>query len=220
MNNSMRLGFLLALLFVSASLREMIGRNGSARTRWGLAREGHYRKFPASGAKILWRTPIAAGYAGPAVAMVACMSTDRVAGVPCPGDPFQRGKYPGLSGFLHHSADGKVILAEGYSLRYNDELRGGPAGHAVHLRCKVLYAGRRGAIFAATKRQRRSGMVRKFKMTVADADVGLLGQPVIDGDKSFALHLQQHRIPSTEQRRDHLEKSERQGAGLLSTGDL
>ena len=53
---------------------------------------------------------IAAGYAGPAVADGRVYVTDRVAGDSKPGDPFQRGKYPGLERvFCINAADGRVI---------------------------------------------------------------------------------------------------------------
>src|SRR5437762_1732511 len=40
---------------------------------------GILEKFPASGPKVLWRTPIAGGYAGPAVANGRVFVTDYVA---------------------------------------------------------------------------------------------------------------------------------------------
>jgi outer membrane protein assembly factor BamB len=52
--------------------------------------EGIIEKFPADGAKVLWRTPIAGGYAGPAVANGKVFVTDRVLakGEKNPEDPF------------------------------------------------------------------------------------------------------------------------------------
>ena len=47
--------------------------------RDGVWREnGLVDKFPASGPKVRWRTPIAEGYSGPAVAQGRVVITDRV----------------------------------------------------------------------------------------------------------------------------------------------
>ena len=54
---------------------------------------GIVEKFPAGGPKILWRTPIGGGYAGPAVlnGKVYVMDRQLAAGVANPADPFQKG---------------------------------------------------------------------------------------------------------------------------------
>src|SRR5258705_471279 len=69
----------------------------------------------------------AAGYAGPAVADGRVYVTDRVAGEDKPGDPFQRGKYPGLERvFCISAADGKVIWQKEYSCDYTMSYAAGP----------------------------------------------------------------------------------------------
>src|SRR5262245_58115037 len=51
---------------------------------------GIVRTFPKDGPKVMWRTPIAGGYSGPAVANGKVYVTDRVLGQDAknPDDPF------------------------------------------------------------------------------------------------------------------------------------
>ena len=56
--------------------------------RDGVWREtGIVQKFPADGPKVMWRTPIGAGYAGPAVASGRVYITDRVLNAGAQNDP-------------------------------------------------------------------------------------------------------------------------------------
>src|SRR5437868_5870847 len=78
-------------------------------TRDGVWREGGVlSQFPAGGPKVLWRVPVAGGYAGPAVAagrvyVFDYQSTDGVS-----NDPGQRGPRQGKERVLCLSAaDGK-----------------------------------------------------------------------------------------------------------------
>src|SRR5438552_18640620 len=66
--------------------------------RDGVWREtGIVDKFPSEGPKVRWRTPIAAGYSGAAVADGKVFVMDRVLseGVKAPANPFQRGQIAG-----------------------------------------------------------------------------------------------------------------------------
>src|SRR5438094_10110044 len=58
---------------------------------------GILEKFPADGPKVRWRTPIGAGYTGPAVAndRVYLMDRQLASGVSNPSNPFDRGEIPG-----------------------------------------------------------------------------------------------------------------------------
>ena len=52
--------------------------------------EGILEKFPAGGPKVLWRAPVAGGYAGAAVAEGKVFVTDFVPAGDLPGDNFER----------------------------------------------------------------------------------------------------------------------------------
>src|SRR5947207_11460617 len=58
---------------------------------------GIIEKFPEKGPDIKWRTPVGAGYSGPAVANGRVYLTDRMLseGKKNPADPFARGSIPG-----------------------------------------------------------------------------------------------------------------------------
>src|SRR4051794_12549614 len=66
--------------------------------RDGVWREtGIIERFPPSGPKVLWRTPIAEGYAGPAVANGKVYITDyvRAKDVAAPNSGFDKGRFTG-----------------------------------------------------------------------------------------------------------------------------
>src|SRR5205807_3708528 len=71
--------------------------------RDGVWREtGILKEFPRGGPKVLWRTPIGGGYAGPAVAAGRVYVTDRVLaeGAKNPANPFGRDKVSGKERIL------------------------------------------------------------------------------------------------------------------------
>src|SRR5262245_48765579 len=91
--------------------------------RDGVWREtGIIEKFPADGPKILWRTPIDQGYAGPAVANGKVFVTDRVLAKNAknPDDPF--GKTTRVSGVERvlclDQAKGTVLWKQEYPSTY------------------------------------------------------------------------------------------------------
>src|SRR5580765_6675183 len=69
-------------------------------------------KFPATGAKVLWRVPVGAGYSSPTVAGGKVFILDRFlrTGATRPSDPFQRLSIPGVERLVClNEADGKTI---------------------------------------------------------------------------------------------------------------
>src|SRR6516164_3787266 len=74
-------------------------------------------KFPSGGPTIKWRTPIDAGYSGPAVANGKVYITDRVLakGATAPKNPFARTEIPGNERVIClNEADGKVLWVHEY----------------------------------------------------------------------------------------------------------
>src|SRR5438309_732681 len=86
--------------------------------RDGVWREtGLVDQFPAGGPPVRWRTPIAAGYAGPAVAGGRVYVLDRALaqGARNPDNPFQRGSIPGTERVLClNEANGQPLWQHRY----------------------------------------------------------------------------------------------------------
>jgi len=114
--------------------------SGSARAddwpQWlGPQRDGVWRetgildKFPAGGPTVRWRTPISAGYSGPAVAGGRVFVTDRVLaeGAKDPKDPFKRGNTPSTERVIClNQADGKILWTYSYDCPYTISYPLGP----------------------------------------------------------------------------------------------
>ncbi|MCA8997617.1 MAG: PQQ-like beta-propeller repeat protein [Planctomycetaceae bacterium] len=97
--------------------------------RDGIWREsGILDKFPADGPKILWRTPIGGGYAGPAVVGDHVYVTDKVVTEGAdPSNPFQRGQTPSSERILCLNREsGEVIWEHKYPCVYTVSYPAGP----------------------------------------------------------------------------------------------
>src|SRR5829696_865549 len=90
--------------------------------RDGVWREAGLRQaFPKEGLKIRWRAPVAAGYAGPAVAGGRVFVLDRVPAPEArkPSDPFQRVMLPGIERVLcFNEVDGAPLWKHEYDCPY------------------------------------------------------------------------------------------------------
>jgi outer membrane protein assembly factor BamB len=158
--------------------------------RDGIWREkGIIEKFPAGGAKILWRTPIAAGYAGPAAAEGRVYVTDRVAAADKPGDPFQRGKYPGLERvFCINASDGNVIWQKEYSCDYTMSYALGPRATPVISDGKVYTVGGEGDVRCYKSDNGELVWSKKFNDDGSQTPMwGYSSSPLVDGDKLICV---------------------------------
>src|SRR5437870_5527365 len=103
----------LAIRFLATSARADDWPQWLGPKRDGVWREdGVLDRFPAGGAKVLWRTPIGSGYAGPAVAGGRVYLTDRVlkSGSRNPSDGFARGNLAGSERVLClDEATGEIV---------------------------------------------------------------------------------------------------------------
>jgi len=162
--------------------------------RDGVWREdGILDKFPAGGPKVRWRTPIAAGYSGPAVADGKVFITDRMlaAGAKNPKSPFGRkDRVGGTERVLClDDASGKVLWQHEYDCPYQVSYAAGPRTSPVVHQGKVYTLGTMGNLFCFDA---ASGKVLWSKDFVKDfnADVPLWGfaaHPLIDGDRLVCL---------------------------------
>jgi outer membrane protein assembly factor BamB len=116
--------------------------------RDGVWREtGIVEKFPPEGPPVRWRTEIAAGYAGPAVADGRVYVTDRVVAKEAkkPASPFERGHIAGTDRVLClNEADGKLLWKHEYDCPYTISYPLGPRTTPVVHEGKVYTLGAEG----------------------------------------------------------------------------
>jgi outer membrane protein assembly factor BamB len=98
--------------------------------RDGVWREGGIVEvFPKDGPRIRWRRALGAGYSGPVVAEGRVYVTDRElrGGRSNPGDPFSRGRVPGMERVVClDESDGRVIWQDEYACEYTISYPAGP----------------------------------------------------------------------------------------------
>ncbi|NNC88499.1 MAG: PQQ-like beta-propeller repeat protein [Akkermansiaceae bacterium] len=119
--------------------------------RDGIWREaGIVEKFPEGGPKVLWRTPIHRGYAGPAVADGRVYVIDREVSDPskAPANPFKTGKVPGNERLLClDAATGKVVWEQAYDCTYGISYAAGPRATPTVDGDRVYTLGAEGNLF-------------------------------------------------------------------------
>jgi outer membrane protein assembly factor BamB len=161
-------------------------------SRDGVWREtGILEKFPATGPKILWRTPISGGYAGPAVAdgRVYVMDYVRTAGDAKP-DPNARSEVKGKERVLClDAADGKPIWKHEYDCPYKISYATGPRCTPTLDEGKVYSLGAEGNLFCLDARK---GTVvwshdLKAEYKAETPQWGFTGHPLVDGNKLICL---------------------------------
>ena len=119
--------------------------------RDGVWREkGIVKKFPGNGPKILWKTKINRGYAGPAVSKgkVFIMDRELNKNAKSPDNPFSRGKIPGNERLLCIDADsGKLIWEKPYDCDYTISYSAGPRATPIVDKERVYTIGAEGNLF-------------------------------------------------------------------------
>jgi outer membrane protein assembly factor BamB len=111
---------------------------------------GITRKFSTNGPPVRWRTPIGAGYSGPAVANGRVYVTDRILsqGVNNPADPFQRGVIQGIERVqCLDEATGKILWHHDYDSPYTMSYPAGPRANPIVNDGKVYTLGAEGRLF-------------------------------------------------------------------------
>ena len=89
--------------------------------------EGLLERFPAGGPKVLWRTPIAGGYAGPAVAGGRVFVTDYVTEADIRQSNFERKTSTGTERVLClDEATGRILWKHEYPVTYTISYPSGP----------------------------------------------------------------------------------------------
>lgn len=149
-------------------------------------------KFPDGGPRVLWRTSIGAGYAGPSVAGGRVYIADRqlASGVSNPADPFQRGKIQGTERVLClNEADGKLVWKHEYDCPYTISYPAGPRVAPQVSGGKVYSLGAEGNLVCLDAKDGKLVWSRDFKKDCgAETPIwGFAGHPLIDGQKLICL---------------------------------
>jgi outer membrane protein assembly factor BamB len=184
---------LWASTFVSAASRADDWPQWLGPQRDGVWRENDLlERFPKSGPKERWRTPIGSGYAGAAVAGGRVYVTDRVlaGGAANPKNPFSRSPVNGQERVLClDEATGKIIWSHAYDCKYEISYPAGPRTTPVVQDGKVYTLGAMGHLFCLDADK---GLVLWSKNFVNDfaADPpmwGFAAHPLLDGQKLICL---------------------------------
>jgi outer membrane protein assembly factor BamB len=182
------------LLILSASVRADDWPQWLGPQRDAIWREtGILDKFPQGGPKVRWRTPIGAGYSGPAVANGRVYVTDRVLaeGARNPDNPFNpKARVPGKERVLClNEKTGELLWKHEYDCTYQISYADGPRATPLVRDGRVYTLGAMGNLFCLDAEK---GTVIWSKDFVADCKApvplwGFAAHPLLDGDKLICL---------------------------------
>jgi len=152
---------------------------------------GILEKFPAGGPKILWRTPIAGGYSGPAVAGGKVYVTDyvRTSGE-AKNDFATRAELNGQERVLClNAADGSILWKREYDCPYKISYPAGPRVTPTVSGGKVYSLGAEGSLFclSADKGDAIWSKDLKQEYKIEAPMWGFTGHPLLDGQKLICL---------------------------------
>ena len=153
---------------------------------------GILEKFPAGGPKVRWRTPIGAGYAGPAVANGRVYVLDRQLGQGAsqPANPFDKGTIPGTERVLClNEADGTIIWKQEYDCPYAVSYPAGPRATPAVRDAKVYTLGTEGNLLCLDAEKGTVIWAHDLKKDygIKTPMWGFAGHPLVDGRKLVCL---------------------------------
>ena len=146
---------------------------------------GIIQKFPDSGAKIVWRVPVAGGYAGPSVAGGRVYVTDYVTKENVKVDNFDRKTFSGTERVLClDEATGKEIWKHEYPVTYGISYPAGPRCTPNVHDGKVYTLGAEGHLFCfdAASGEMKWSRDLTSQYNTKTALWGYAGHPLIDGE--------------------------------------
>lgn len=164
----------------------------------GPQRDAHWREtgivksFPVDGPPVRWRTPIGAGYTGPAVADGRVFVTDRVLSkdAKVPANPFTRGLLHGSERVLClDQATGKILWQHEYDCPYDVSYPSGPRATPAVSGGKVWTLGTEGNLICLDAKDGKVLWAREFKKDLqAKTPIwGFAANPLLDGEKLICL---------------------------------
>ncbi len=151
---------------------------------------GLIETFPNGGPKILWRTPVAGGYAGPAVAGGRVFVTDYVTSEDVKVENFQRKQYTGTERVLClEEATGKELWKHQYPVTYGISYPAGPRCTPNVSDGNVYTLGAEGNLFCFDA---ASGQIKWSRDLTSEYNTktalwGYAGHPLIDGDRLICV---------------------------------
>lgn len=153
---------------------------------------GIIEKFPAGGPQVLWRIPIAGGYAGPAVAGDRVYVTDfqTNADINSLNEPGKRPQLKGKERVLCRDAKtGREIWTHAYDCQYAISYPAGPRCTPTVHEGKVYALGAEGHLFCLDAEQGTVLWSKDFKKDFqAKTPVwGFCGHPLVDGKKLICI---------------------------------
>ena len=151
---------------------------------------GILEKFPEGGPKILWRVPIAGGYAGPAVAHGRVYVHDYDASGDVTANPGKRSDRQGKERVLCLDAKtGEELWKHEHEVRYQISYAYGPRCTPTVAGDKVYTLGAEGRLCCLDAESGKElwSHELKEKYKVETPIWGFAGHPLVDGDKLFCL---------------------------------
>jgi outer membrane protein assembly factor BamB len=151
---------------------------------------GLLKRFPADGPSVVWRTPIAGGYAGPAVAGTHVFVTDYVTKDQIDGDNFDRKVLTGIERvWCLDRKSGQAVWTHSYPVKYDISYPAGPRCTPLVDGTRVYTLGAEGHLFCFEK---DSGQVLwqvhlPTKYETKTPLWGYAGHPMIDGDRLICI---------------------------------
>ncbi len=158
----------------------------------GIWREsGLMAEFPKQGLRIVWRTPIRGGYAGPAVANGRVYVTDFALkpNVHRPVDPFKRITQAGAERVLClDEATGKIVWTYNYDVEYTLSYSAGPRTTPAVDHDKVYALGAEGDLVCLSTADGKKIWSKHLSTEKTPTPIwGFAGHPLIDRDKLICL---------------------------------
>lgn len=151
---------------------------------------GLLKKFPEGGPKIRWRTPIAGGYAGPAVADGKVFVTDYVTADDVKVDNFRRETFTGQERVLClDEATGKILWTHEYPVTYSISYPAGPRCTPTVDGDRVYTLGAEGHLFCFETTSGQIAWSKDLKKEYGAKSPlwGYAAHPLIDGDQLITL---------------------------------
>lgn len=152
--------------------------------------DGLLEKFPAAGPTVLWSTPVAGGYSGPAVAAGKVFITDYVTADNVKVDNFDRREFSGTER-IHclEETTGKVLWTHEYPVKYSISYPAGPRCTPVVHDGLVYALGAEGHLFCLSTDSGKVVWSHDLKAEYGTTAPlwGYAAHPLLDGDNLLTL---------------------------------
>ena len=151
---------------------------------------GIIEKFPGGGPKVLWRSKVAGGYSGPAIAAGKVFVTDYTAAGNVKVANFERKEFSGIESVIClNEKDGVEIWKHEYPVKYTISYPAGPRCTPIYDDGRLYTLGSEGDLFCFDA---NDGKIIWKKSLISDYGTkaalwGYAAHPLIDGDNILTL---------------------------------